>query len=71
MDEADMSDARIQHAIDDGIARARRELDTQHLTACGVCLWCEAPVGAGRIFCSPECTDDWRHDKDRRKDMGI
>ena len=69
MDDADASDAKIQQAIDDGIARVRRELEYT-LTACGVCYWCESPVGPARMFCSTECAQDWQHDRQRKKELG-
>jgi hypothetical protein len=57
-DEADRSDERIQQMIDDGIARARRQVE-RSLPSIGVCHNCESEVGSGRIFCSKECSDDY------------
>ena len=69
MDDADRSDNRIQQMIDAGIARARERTD-RTLPSIGVCHWCESPVGAGRIFCSKECSEDHEHDRLRRKASG-
>lgn len=69
MDEADRADDRIQHMIDDGLARARARME-RSLPSIGVCHWCESPVGAGRIFCSKECSDDHEHERLRRKANG-
>lgn len=56
--------------IADGIARAKREMD-RSLPSIGVCHWCESPVGAGRIFCSKECSEDHEHERVRRKASGL
>lgn len=69
MDDADRSDDRIQRTIADGIARARLAAE-RSLPAIGVCHWCESPVGAGRTFCSKECSDDHEHERLRRKACG-
>jgi len=69
MDDADRSDNRIQNVIDDGMAKARRELE-RSLPSIGVCHWCESPVGAGRIFCSKECSDDHSKETEARKRNG-
>lgn len=69
-DDADRADDRIEHMIADGIARAKREMD-RSLPSIGVCHWCESPVGAGRIFCSKECSEDHEHESVRRKASGL
>lgn len=69
-DAADRAGPRIEHAVADGINDARRALASQSLAAIGVCHWCESPVASGRVFCSPDCRDDWQHDHDRRRAMG-
>lgn len=69
-DDADRADGPIQQMIDAGRERARRHAARQ-LPAIGVCHWCESPVDPGRTFCSKECCDDWDHDRQRRKDMGL
>lgn len=70
MDDADRADSRIQRTIDEGIARVRAEKD-RYLPSIGVCHWCESPVGAGRVFCSKECSEDHEHDRIRRKAAGL
>lgn len=61
MDIADSSDDRIQHTVEDGVAKARREL-TRSLPYIGLCHWCTSPVDAARAFCSRDCSDDYdRH----------
>lgn len=69
-DDADRADPSIQQMIDAGMERARRHAERQ-LPAIGVCHWCESPAAPGRVFCSKECSDDWDHDRRRRKDMGL
>lgn len=72
MDEADMADKAIEQQIASGIARAHKEADKpQSLPYIGVCHWCESPVGAGRIFCSKECSDSHTHEAKRRRECGI
>ena len=68
-DEADRADSRIEQMIADGMARARRQLEHQ-LPSIGVGHWCESPVGAGRIFCSKECSEDYDYQKQRDKANG-
>jgi hypothetical protein len=70
MDDADRADSRIEDMIADGIARVKRREERQ-LPSIGVCHWCESPVTAGRVFCSKECHDDYEHERQRRKDMGL
>lgn len=55
-DIADMSDDRIQHAIDDGIREARR---AKSLIATGQCFNCAESVPHGYLFCCGECREDW------------
>lgn len=69
-DDADRADQRITDTVNDGIAAARRALSNS-LTACGVCHFCESPIGTGRVFCSNECCADWRHEQERRKALGL
>ena len=69
-DEADRSDDKIQNIVNDGLAKARREIENG-LVACGACYWCESPVGRARVFCSAECSQDWQHEKKRSKELGL
>lgn len=69
-DIADLADQPIQHAIDDGIAKARRELSTV-LIPVGMCHWCESPLPAGKLFCPDDsCDVDWQHNQERRRATG-
>lgn len=71
-DDADRADQRITDAVDDGVDAARRALrDGSSLTAIGLCHFCESPIRTGRVFCSTLCRDDWQHEKDRRKALGL
>lgn len=65
MDDADRADNLIEGMIANGMAKVRRELD-RSLPSIGICHWCESPVGAGRIFCSKECSDDHERNRLRR-----
>lgn len=67
-DDADRADDRIQNAIKDGMDRVKRELG-RSLPATGFCHWCNDPV-KGRVFCSKDCSEDWEHDRLRRKATG-
>lgn len=87
MDEADISSPRIQAVIDDGIARARRALDSQRLAPIvteldgvrfGVCHYCESPIKPGHLFCAvdmeePEhsCGAEWEREYLRKKAGGL
>lgn len=65
MDEVDRAEERIEDAISDAIAKARRALG-HALKPIGVCHWCESPVSSGRIFCSADCRDDYEANLRRR-----
>lgn len=69
MDDADRADERIQNMIADGMNKVRRDME-RSLPSIGICHWCESPVGAGRIFCSKECSDDHEADRQARKRNG-
>lgn len=69
-DDADRADKRITDTVDDGIAAARHAMSNS-LKACGVCHFCESPISTGRVFCSTECCEDWRHEQERRKALGL
>lgn len=68
MDDADRSDDRIQHTIDDGIANCRRAVSIQ---PCGRCYYCDEPVPAHHLFCCSECSTDFRHEQERKKALGL
>ena len=82
-DEADMSDARIQSAVDSGIARAKNALDNPRLRPIvleldgqrfGVCHHCESQIIPGHLFCpfDPDysCADAWEHERKRKEALG-
>ena len=69
-DDADRSDDRIQAAIDDGIANARRMLDKVRLSPCGNCHYCGEFVKAGVLFCDAFCREDYDHEQERKKAQG-
>ncbi|MEW6560407.1 MAG: hypothetical protein AB1412_09445 [Pseudomonadota bacterium] len=63
-DEADRADARIEAAVMDAIARARR---SPSLPYTGHCHWCAEPTADGRRFCDTDCRDAWERDHARRR----
>lgn len=69
MDDADRAAPSIENMIADGVARVRQKME-RSLPSIGCCHWCESIVGAGRIFCSKECSDDWSKEQDARKRNG-
>lgn len=69
-DIADRSDDNITNVVADGIARARRELAAS-LPPIGICHWCLEDVNADQVFCDQDCADDWQHNHDRRKELGL
>lgn len=69
-DDADRADQRITDTIEDGVAASRRALGNS-LAACGCCHYCESPVRAGMVFCNKTCLDDWQHEQDRKKALGL
>jgi hypothetical protein len=66
-DDADRSDDRIQHTIDDGINECRR---AKTLVASGQCYYCADPVPHGYLFCCGDCRTDWEYEQARKKAMG-
>jgi hypothetical protein len=68
MDDADMSDDRIQRRIDEGVARARNYIEN-HLPVTGLCHYCGDET-RGRTFCSKDCADDYEHERQRKRELG-
>lgn len=69
MDDADRADSKIEQVINDGMARARRNME-RALPYIGSCHWCEGDVPPGRIFCSKECADDYDAEREARRRNG-
>ena len=83
MDDADMSDGRIQSAVDAGIARAKYAVDNPRLRPIilemdgkrfGVCHHCESTIQPGHLFCPAEpeysCAAGWEHERRRMDALG-
>lgn len=68
MDDADRAEDLIEHAIEDGIAEARRTPPGP--AAIGECLFCGKPLPAPRRWCDAACRDDWQAEQDDRKRGG-
>lgn len=63
MDDADLTQERLARELEALLERRRPEPPRAH----GYCLWCEAPLPAGRRFCDADCRDDWERDHARRR----
>lgn len=66
-DDADKSDQRIEEAVADGIAAARR---ATVLPPIGECYYCQEPVDAVKRFCNKECAEDYELEQAQLKRMG-
>lgn len=42
------------------VAAEREQLDTARAINAARCYNCDAPVGAGLVFCDADCRDDWQ-----------
>lgn len=72
MNEADITDERIQNVIDGGIAIAVEKAKKVYpLVPCGDCYHCAHTLKAGLVFCDKDCRDDYYHETQRRKDNGL
>lgn len=70
--EADIADERIQNVIDGGIAIAREKAaKVRALVPCNACYWCDGYLNNGVVFCDAGCQQDFYHDIQRRKDLGL
>lgn len=65
-DEADMSDERIQLAVEQAIGQARR---APALHPKGTCHYCDEPVNS-RLFCNAECRESHEVEQAQLKRMG-
>lgn len=71
-DDADRADERVQNVIDGGIAIAREKAaKVRALVPCGECYWCGLALNQGFVFCPDGCQQDFYHDIQRRKDLGL
>jgi|APFre7841882724_1041349.scaffolds.fasta_scaffold364234_2 hypothetical protein len=57
MDDADLSEPKIEAAIEEGIKHSRWML-SKGLIPCGVCFYCGSGVHAGELYCDTGCRDD-------------
>jgi predicted nucleic acid-binding Zn ribbon protein len=67
MDDADMSDDRIEIERNDGIRRASI---AKSLKPIGACYYCDETVGSGRLFCDSGCREDYELEQAQRKRNG-
>lgn len=65
MDDVDITDPRIQKAIDEAIEACRA---APVLKPTGRCHNCMEHVGS--LFCDDDCRDDWQHRNEREKANG-
>ena len=57
-DEIDRANDRVADAERDGIAHARRALQTRALAPCGACHWCNEPLAnPQQVFCDAVCAE--------------
>lgn len=72
MDDADIAGDRIEIETKRYLAAIDRAIKAQAqvLPATGFCYNCSESAPPGRTFCSKECSDDYSHEKQRRKDLG-
>ena len=68
-DDADMADARIEAAVLEGIAAARRNAEIKHYYA--DCQWCGDPTEAGAKYCNRDCAADAHKYEATLKRVGI
>ena len=66
--DADRSDDRIANTIADGIEACRRAVS---IKPCGRCYYCDEPIPPHHLFCSGDCSVDWRHEQERKKAIGL
>jgi len=72
-DDADIAGDRIEIETKrylDAIDRAIKA-QAKQLPAIGVCYYCDGEAPPGRSFCSKLCSDDYEHERQRKKDLGL
>lgn len=70
-DDCDRAADHIERTETAQLAAVSRAAGQRDLMPCGLCHWCESPVGAGRIFCHDDsCAEDWQRDQDARRRAG-
>ncbi len=57
MDDADLANRFTELNLKTSLYASRK--DEPDVVATGECLFCEAPVPAGRRWCDADCRDDW------------
>lgn len=70
MDDADRAGRQIENAVDDALAEARRGLRAGPEPR-GACLYCDEPLGPGRLFCDADCRDGYEHETRLRRMQGV
>lgn len=66
-DHADLSDARIEQAVTEGVRKVRAAARMQ---SCGRCYFCEEQVPDARLFCDADCRDDYEREEAARRRAG-
>lgn len=67
MDDADISEERMQRELDAGISRIRKAASLKPI---GYCFFCNESVGNGRIFCDSGCREDYELEQAQLKRSG-
>lgn len=60
-DEVDVTAQRLEREMD-ALLRRRAKAGPGPT---GACLWCEAPLSAGRRWCDADCRDAWQRVEER------
>lgn len=56
MDDADRAEDRLEQVVADGIQAAK---DAVGLKPTGACYYCNETMMIPRLFCCPDCAQDW------------
>lgn len=65
MDELDRAQAREEEMRADALKKRYPSLPYT-----GHCHWCGDITGGGRVFCGPECRDDWQREREAARRAG-
>ena len=63
-DDCDRAEERIENTLDDALAQVRWRMEARELEPVHACHWCGEHIVDMRLFCCPECSQDW--EKERR-----